>query len=335
VGGFVGCGILLDATVSCWSDGPVGQALSAEPGHFRQISVGGTGFFDNPPPEFNDLPFACGIKRNLTIRCWGSDKYGQTQPPSGRFRTVAAGGTAACALGMAGRISCWGQGMTTWMRPPLGRFEQVSVGDGFDQVEPRPNPAYACALTTSNKAQCWGGDPGYHRYAKPPSGAFKSISAGNGLTCGIRLHGGVVCWGYPATGCDTPKSCAVGDPPAGAFSQISVGVAACGLRSVTHTAACWANFLFGETQAYTGAAGEISGDPSSTICLVPAPAPHISCWGDLSGDTSALQGGRSGPYTGLSVSAIGGFACALRPEGSLYCWGSSDAASKQCTHGHL
>jgi alpha-tubulin suppressor-like RCC1 family protein len=50
----------------------------------------------------------CGIRPDATLACWGSNWFGQTDPPTGSFAAVSAGGNHACGLRTDHRLVCWG-----------------------------------------------------------------------------------------------------------------------------------------------------------------------------------------------------------------------------------
>ena len=39
--------------------------------------------------------FACALRTNRTVVCWGNDSNGQTKPPGGPFTQVSSGGETA------------------------------------------------------------------------------------------------------------------------------------------------------------------------------------------------------------------------------------------------
>ena len=52
---------------------------------------------------------ACALNVNGTIACWGSNEYGKSTPPEGRFKSVSTGDHGACAIQREdSRIVCWG-----------------------------------------------------------------------------------------------------------------------------------------------------------------------------------------------------------------------------------
>lgn len=50
----------------------------------------------------------CAVRESGAVDCWGESFAGQTDAPSGAFRTVSAGNLHTCAVGETGDIVCWG-----------------------------------------------------------------------------------------------------------------------------------------------------------------------------------------------------------------------------------
>jgi alpha-tubulin suppressor-like RCC1 family protein len=124
---------------------------------------------------------ACALLADHTVKCWGSNQYGQigdgppadgSFPPEGRptpvpvvglegqrVRDIVAGEHHTCALLESGSVSCWGgdffssadgsaASSTPTTVPGLARVEQIVAGD-----------QHACALVTGGQVRCWG-NPG-------------------------------------------------------------------------------------------------------------------------------------------------------------------------------
>ena len=51
----------------------------------------------------------CGLRTDNTITCWGNNRSGQADAPSGSFKAVTAGGGHTCGLRTDDTITCWGQ----------------------------------------------------------------------------------------------------------------------------------------------------------------------------------------------------------------------------------
>jgi alpha-tubulin suppressor-like RCC1 family protein len=143
-----------------------------------------------------------------------------------------------------------------------------------------------------------------------PAGVpFQSIAVGDVHTCGVVTDGTLRCWG------DRPDG--VQQPPAGTFSQVSVGEGACALRA-DGSATCW-----GQSEA--------TGDPErqpppisfrqisvagNEVCGLEAATNKVRCWGKSPWNLGATP---EGEFT--TVAAGENAVCALRPGGAVVCWG--------------
>ena len=82
---------------------------------------------------------------------------GQSEPPPGEFRAVAAGFAHTCAIRDTEEITCWGSNI------------------GFNFIEEWNRTVYQSI---------------------PPTGEFRVVSAGRSHTCAIRVGDGAIkCWG--------------------------------------------------------------------------------------------------------------------------------------------
>ena len=135
------CGLKADGTVLCWATNE--GWFTVRGGPYAQISVGewhtcflrvngeavcSGGYLsrDNPiiqaPPGcFVQLSagarHTCALRGDGSVVCWGSNAFGQSDPPEGSFRSVGAGGdwwesdeAHSCGLRKDGTIECWGGG---------------------------------------------------------------------------------------------------------------------------------------------------------------------------------------------------------------------------------
>ena len=137
-GGGGQCGIRPDNTLDCWG------GLEALPGTFQSVSVGFSRHGD----------FYCGVRTNGTLACSGINRYGETKPPPGRFKSVSAGWRHACGVRTNGTVACWGSNTDYWdevlgqVDPPEGRFLSASAGHN-----------YSCGIRTDHTLACWGRVP--------------------------------------------------------------------------------------------------------------------------------------------------------------------------------
>lgn len=251
--------------------------------------------------------------------CWGSNEWGQL----GRCTTGDAG---TCVLGMSTDINC---------STCANRVGPLTVIAGRAVLQLAAGESHTCAIV-DDRAQhgavyCWGynaygqlGDGTRTSRATPatpmdlPSRRAVQVAAGPRNTCVLFDDGAVYCWGeneYGTLGRDHP-SVAVrcpGSPAAyycdpvpqrvadlGAVSRIAIGHAvACALQSDGRVV-CWGDNTSGEfgRDVTTGA-----GQNRFPVMLESGAAL-----------TDVVQ-----------VGVAGATACALKNDGTVWCWGSNQA----------
>ena len=134
-------------SVKCWGDDEAAHGFS-----------GGGQVSDRPRDRgflevAADSEYACAIRTNRTIICWGGDDIRgdptgrTTPPPSDEFRDVAPGHQHACGIRVDGSIACWGQDTDKVLSdaPTSGTFTDISSGD-----------FHSCALRDNGTIECWG-----------------------------------------------------------------------------------------------------------------------------------------------------------------------------------
>jgi hypothetical protein len=135
VGSGHNCGVVAGMP-SCWGRNEVGQssaplrpmsAVYASDGYSCGLDTGAIVCWGAPPAPapagaFVELAlaktFACGVRADRTIACWGDPTDGRTSPPSGSFIAIAVGDAHACAIDTAGAATCWGADNVGQATPP-------------------------------------------------------------------------------------------------------------------------------------------------------------------------------------------------------------------------
>jgi len=348
--------IVICLTMSAFAATPVSAAAqgthisvtaAASSARFTQISSGGD--------------FACALKANGYVECWGADASGQSDPPAVRFTQLSAGYSYAgsgfaCGLKVAGSIVCWGNSPYGAVNPPTGKFVQVNAGaylacgirasdrsvicwrhgprithfhaGSFRQVA--VGQRFACGLLMTGRIHCWGQEPTHFETPKPPSGVFTEVSASLSQTCAIkRSNGQVVCWSVDGGV----------TPPPGTFSHISMSRSpsygfGCGIKT-DGSNVCWGIFYNGPASTslpgritQLSAGGDFACGISSNRTVVCSKHPS------LNNDTFGAAVAPAGKFTAVDSAGVAsqlygdrwpgkGFACGLRTGGRITCWGNS------------
>jgi alpha-tubulin suppressor-like RCC1 family protein len=275
------CAVTSDHRAYCWGSnqfGALGDGTTTDHptpvavagGHpFRQVAVG-TGF-------------TCGVSYpDDRGYCWGDDAYGQLGNGSTSsspilmpiavvggltFTQVNAGDVHACGISTTtNRAYCWGWNAngrlgdsTTVNRP---RPTRVAAGTRqFRQID--AGWAYTCAVTTSDRAFCWGyGQTGqlgigkaigvsYWPRAVAGGLSFRRVTTGRDHTCGETTASRAYCWGWNNRGQlgDGTTTTRVGPVSVAGgllFAQVSAGWShTCGKTSA-NVAYCWGDNAQGE-----------------------------------------------------------------------------------------
>jgi alpha-tubulin suppressor-like RCC1 family protein len=180
----------------------------------------------------------CAVTTDNRGFCWGQDAFGQvgdggvisnntvdkrTQPlqvvGGAIWSMIAPGGNSTCGVTTVGEVRCWGSAGTGILGngtiiPTSSPSAPVSGGHTFTSVDVS-TLNYACALTTTNQAYCWGANlSGQLGAALPPDVASNPVLGGGSLTfselsvsltaafsCGISVNRLTTsCWGDNAAG---------------------------------------------------------------------------------------------------------------------------------------
>ncbi len=301
----------------------------------------------------------CGTTSSQTIHCWGRLGDDTTIAPrhytvSGTFRAPSVSLDFLCATRTSGGPHCWGSSHALGLGVPgtLPPDAPVAVtgGDSLVSVvvsQTYLGPPFACGLTASGEAHCWGADlagalgrdsVGYSDpVPRPVAGGrrFRSLRLGWGHACGIDPEGIAYCWGANHTGQlgdGTTDFRAVPTEVSGGhrWSFIAPGpLSTCGVTTGGLTY-CWGPTLFlrdtrsGFTlvrlASLTTALGHVCGLTASG---------EAYCWGynsygelgvgDRAGHDGLVAVETSQRFTKLVSTAY--TTCGLSRDGGLWCWG--------------
>ncbi|MEO7060666.1 MAG: hypothetical protein ABI083_13170 [Lapillicoccus sp.] len=319
---FTTCGIKTDSTGWCWGwnrEGQVGSGGSTRqaspfqlPGHWQTIAPGGD--------------TSCGVQTDGTGWCWGGGARGQigdghlssrltpTQVP-GTWSAISSHFGTTCGVRVDGTGWCWGSN------------DDGRVGDGTLTLRPSPTQlpglwssistrySNTCGIQVDQGGWCWGanfsgmvGDGTTVRRLTPVElpGRWTDVQPADSNTCGVTTDGKGWCWGDQRFGQVGNGVISFGSPrltphalPGGAGSWASVQatrLATCGLKT-DGAVLCWGLNQLGELGAGIANVKAIRATPQRV-------RPFLS-------------------WTRLATRIGGAGGCALRANGTLWCWGDN------------
>lgn len=317
------CALDSDGDVWCWGSNVNGQlgdgTLTNRP---TPQKVDG---LQNIAAIYSSSSHVCAVRANAGgVSCWGSNSEGQVGngetgfaqtrparvPGLNRVADMGLGGFHSCARRNNGRLLCWGSNFN-------GR-----LGDGT--ATPRLTPTVVS---------------GFNRNAD-------QVVAGNAHTCALRRNGRVFCWGTGASGRlgtgDTAPRFLPTLTLVGAVEINALANHSCARRN-NQTVFCWGENDAGQigdgtqTTALTPTR-VLNAPPAASIavgsrfsCLI-RPNGRVNCWGVNNfgqlgiGTTGApvLEPTRVVQLNNATQVAPGAnFACALRENGNVSCWGDN------------
>jgi len=356
---FHGCGLRVDGSVSCWgsnnagqSEFPPGQYSTVESGYQytcglrkntgEAVCVGSAGIVVPKGISFDEIsvggapvggvgPFACGIEKTGSLRCWGYiDAGAGLEIPTGKFVQLSAGAWGACAVKADdGNLACWSSRGGPFYSLPKGPFKKVAVGVG-----------YACAIRTDETLACWGDLDDKLMFKAPTEGGLSDVGVGDSHACALK-NGKIKCWGVNLDG--------QLDAPTDDFVRLSVGRHHTCALMTDGSLRCWGRVRH-PLRKYESLSGGIehrvcgvhsdgaiscSGEGPETfpwyaVPIISDPVQQLAmtdglscaivvggslkCWNDIGGIGPVPTG------TYQKVVAFRDFGCAIRQGGALQCW---------------
>jgi alpha-tubulin suppressor-like RCC1 family protein len=274
---------------------------------------------------------ACAVSTDGTLWCWGDNRNSQLGVPGSSFEalpvqvgtdsdwaSVVAGLYETCGLKTDGSLLCWGvnvSNFTTVSIPTLTPWQWKDIA----QLE--LGGQFACAIRVNTTGErtlwCWGsnvygqsGSP----VPSPPLVAvpqqigtdtdWDSISTGLDHVCGLKLDGSLWCWGRNNVGQVGTSAACTGTGKVCFADPVQVNVAGVSRWSRV-SAGGWGTCAIADGQLY--------------------------CWGSnerwMLGDCSYAANFRAAPtqvgsdQDWAEVTVAGANPCALKTDGSLWCWG--------------
>jgi alpha-tubulin suppressor-like RCC1 family protein len=316
-------------------------------------------------PLATQIPIEGGDAMQLVVRravCFATLVIALTacRSPGRATQVLSVGDVSSCAVISDGTVNCWG----------MNQFGQLGIGSSDSKRHP-PTPVvglknavavgvgrfFACALTESGTASCWGANfPGWlgnnstsasytpqlvlNAKGNRPLAGASALSVGANHSC-VIVAGDVYCWGVNADGQLGDGTNVNRATPVQATSGLGIVSVAVGDN---HTCAlalrgevwCWGRNDFGQlgdgtqnghsspTQSLVTSASAITAGNHHSCAVVGG---SVNCFGANSVSQSGDGKGPIFAVNGLSnawaVSAGTNYACSLDTRGNVLCWGDS------------
>jgi alpha-tubulin suppressor-like RCC1 family protein len=271
----------------------------------------------------------CALLVSREIWCAGGNFEGQlgdgttTDRPRGvivapgkKWTSFSAGYSHVCAIDDDRRTWCWGSNFTGELGDgtTTNRSTPAPVAGPADWTMVSAGVGYTCGIHASGTMSCWGRDdygqigdglPDRDNHLTPTAVArgdnWRSVNAGYNHACGTRDTGALWCWGDNGSGqSGEPRlwkrsvPTRVGDRSD--WLEVSAGGGhTCALRT-DRSLWCWGANHSGQLGNGTFSNGDVAN---------PVPA-------------EVVTGG-----TWRTVSSGGYHSCAIRTDGTLWCWGAN------------
>ncbi|MBI5535832.1 MAG: hypothetical protein HY898_24145 [Deltaproteobacteria bacterium] len=275
---------------------------------------------------------ACAIRSDHTLWCWGSneqDQLGGSSEALGpqqvtnlgqEVARIALGDTHTCAQKLDGTLWCWGSNV----------HAELAIGNGTDTPNFVPTPTLvsalgsdvlqleagssrACARRSDNTVWCWGAEFSSDWPTATPPTVIETLDsqvaevATSRHTCARKYDQSLWCWGRnndgqigSGTTADSPEPMQV-IALADQTSHFDVGTYHTCVVKKDHTLWCWGSNLHGQIANWA---------PGPLNCGV-GPCPNPVPVTELGAQVARVA---AGVY----------HTCAIRLDGTLWCWGHND-----------
>ena len=324
------CAILDDGSVGCWGDNSNGQL--GDGGRVSSLSPQKTLPLGRNAVDISAGSYhTCTLLDDGSIRCWGSNAFGQL-----------------------------GDGTTIERTTPI----TVNLGSGVSAIGVSSGESHTCAVLTDNRVKCWGlningqlGD-GTNTDRHSPTysslggtGALK-VSAGSFHTCVITVDRNVMCWGENWNGqlgdssnADRNSPVEVSVPSNSSAISIDSGAFHSCIGMNDGSMFCWGYNAHGQL-GNGGTSDSNSPLPSSLgsdqlLMEIEVGLFHscglfdsgeVACWGDNSNGQlgDGTQTAHSTPEViilstnATSISVGHRHTCVILDDASLKCWGANE-----------
>jgi alpha-tubulin suppressor-like RCC1 family protein len=319
------CAIKTNGTLFCWGDNSYGQlgnnstTDSLVPMHENKAA---TDWINISAGAFH----ACAIKTDGTLFCWGWNEYGQlgnnsttdNRVPVQESRTaidwaeISAGYSHTCAIKNNGTLFCWGDNLYGKLGNNSTDNSSLPVQESTastDWLKLSVGGSQTCAIKTNGTLFCWGwnehGELGDNSTTNSPVPVQEStaatdwanLSAGYSHTCAIKTNGALFCWGRNESGqlgnnttANSPAPVQVSTAATDWASLSAGGGHTCAIKT-DGTIFCWGD----------NSSGQLGNNSFTDIHVPVQESTAATDWANLSAGCSHT--------------------CAIKTDGSLFCWG--------------
>jgi alpha-tubulin suppressor-like RCC1 family protein len=341
------CAVATDNRAYCWgynADGQIGNGTTSFERLAPTLVAGGLSFRQISAGYYH----TCGVTTDNRAYCWGRGGYLGDGTAMSRlrpvrvagglsFRQVSAGWEHTCGVTTDDRVYCWGENV-------FGQLGNGTQGDiGYPELSPvavmgtlrfrgvSVGIYHSCAVTTTDRAYCWGGD----QWGQLGDGAASGTCQVTFNTRPCRKTPTLVAGGYRWRQVDAGGGGGPGEDQPDADGGRTCGVTTDG------RAFCWGDGTQGQngdgTRSIRTAPSKVSGDrfyravSTGHFHSCVATDNRAYCWGvnhsgQLGDGTEGTMRLRPRAVVGGhlfdQVSAGHGSTCAKTPGGAAYCWGS-------------
>jgi len=212
------CAVRDNGTVWCWGHDDHGQ-LGDGSITDRSTPVAVLGGWTNVASVTAGGDFACALRDNGEVWCWGNDDHGQLGNGNGTIgagpvqvslssddaTALDAGNKHACAVRSSGSTVCWGQNDKGQLGKGANGDEvvPVSVAGGHTFVTISAGEKHTCAVDASNALYCWGEnvDGQLGMVTGPDQMAIPTAVTNTNMTGGVAVAAG----GHHSCGLDASQ----------------------------------------------------------------------------------------------------------------------------------
>ncbi len=258
-----------------------------------------------------------------TFEVRASDDVGNTSAPAShtweidvRWQAMSVGYEHSCGIQEDGSLWCWGHNDLDQLGvfgAPKRQWRPLKVGSAQDWEVLEAGGHHSCGIRADGTLWCWGNSAsGQLGHGATWSGGspvqvgtqtdWKSVSVGDEQTCGIRAGGTLWCWGDNSSGelgdgTTTERHSPVQVGSSAEWAAVDVAQRSTCAVKTDGTLWCWGDNNYGQL-----------GDGTNTDRTTPGQVGSATTWESVS--------------IGRGPALTGTHACAIRSDGTLWCWGA-------------